>query len=206
VVTIALPPPDPRRRLRPTHLTLPSGADLFRIYDPAAPHRPGPLTFRANGPFARLDHQDPAGPPGRRGIWYGGLTLACAIVEAFDSGVVDPRTTRLARARTTRALDLLELRGRAAMRSGTVAVIAAGDHELSQAWSRYFYDDPDGVYGRIDGVHYASAHDGDRAVALNERADDALEVPTGHDAPLNDPAVLAAVRRIARSHGLLVVP
>lgn len=206
MVTIALPPPDPRRRLNPTHLVLRPGIDLFRVYDPASPHRPGPLTFRAVGPFARFDHHEGTGAAEPRGIWYGGLTLACAIVEAFDSGVVDPATKHLVRARTTRALDLLELRGRAAMRAGTVAAIAAGDHLLSQSWSRHFYDDPDGIYRAVDGVHYLSAHNSDRAVALYERAADALEVPAGHDAPLTHPAVLASVRRIARDHGLHVVP
>ena len=204
MVTIALPPPDPRRRLNPSHLVLPAGTDLFRIYDPESRHKPGPLTFRVIGPFARFDHHKGTGATEPRGIWYGGLTLACAIVEAFDSGVVDPGTKRLVRARTTRTLDLLELRGRGAMRAGTVSAIAAADHLLSQAWSRHFYEDPDGIYGALDGLHYLSAHNSERAVSLYERAADALEVPAGRDAPLTDPAVLASVRRIARDHSVLV--
>ena len=206
MVTLALPPPDPQRRLNPTHVVLPEGTDRFRIYDSASRHKPGPLTFRAVGPFARFDQHEDSGGPELRAVWYGGLTLACAVVEAFDSGVVDPATKRLVRARTTRALDLLELRGRAAMRAGTVAAIAAGDHLLSQAWSRHFYEDPDGIYGAVDGVHYPSAHNGDRAVSLYERAADALEVPADHEAPLTDPVVMASVRRIARKHGMLVTP
>ena len=108
-------------------------------------------------------------------------------------------------ARTTRALNLLDLRGRAALRAGTVTAIAAGDYDLSQAWSRHFYDDPTGINGPIDGLHWASAVNGDRAVALYERAADAVEAPPNHDAPLTDPAVLASARRIAHSHGLLVI-
>jgi RES domain len=205
VVVITLPPPDPRRRLNPVHITLPAGTDLYRIYDPASRYRPQALTFRVRGPFARMDHHEGTGADEPRGIWYGGLTLAGAIVEAFQSGVIEPGTSRLVRARTTRELDLLELRRRAAMRAGTVNAIGSADHNLSQAWSRHFYDDPDGVYGPIEGVHWASAVNGDRVVALYERARDALEVPDGHDAPLDDPAVLAIVRRIARQHSLLVV-
>jgi hypothetical protein len=144
-------------------------------------------------------------PGESRGIWYGGLTLACAVVDAFDSGIVDPRTTRLVRARTTRALDLLDLRGRAAMRAGTVAAIAAGDHVPSRAWSRYVHEDSDGRYGAVDGLH-GSAHNGDPAVALYERAAGALAVPACHDTSLIDAVVLASVRRIARQHGLLVAP
>ena len=205
MVVVSLPPPDPRRRLNPVHVALPVGADVFRVYDPVLPHRPGPLTFRVRGPFARMDHHEGTGVEERRGIWYGGLTLAGAIIEAFQLGVIRPGTNRLARARTTREIDLLDLRGRAAMRAGTVNAIGAADHSLSQAWARHFYEDPGGVYGPIDGVHWASAVNGDRVVALFERAADALEVPDGHDAALGEPAVLASVRRIARAHSLFVV-
>jgi hypothetical protein len=152
-----------------------------------------------------MDHHQGTGAEEAHGIWYGGLTLAGAIVEAFQSGVIQPGTTRLVRARTTRSVVLLDLRGRAAMRAGTVNAIGAADHNLSQRWSRYFYEDPDGIYGSIEGVHWASAVNGDRVLALYERAADALEVPDGHDAPLDEPAVLASVRRVARAHSLLVV-
>jgi hypothetical protein len=39
-----------------------------------------------------------------------------------------------------------------------------------------------------------------------ERGRDVLEVPRGHDAPLTDRAVLAAVRRAALDHGLVMLP
>jgi hypothetical protein len=205
VVVIRLPPPDPRRRLNPVHLTIPSGTDIFRVYDPESRYRPGPLTFRVRGPFNRMDHHEGTGADEARGIWYGGLTLAGAIVESFQTGVIEPGTMHLVRARTTRPIVLLELRGRAAMRAGPVNAIGSADHNLSQQWSRHFCDDPDGIYGPIDGVHWASAVNGDRVVALYERAADALEVPAGHDAPLTDPDVLGAVRRVAREHSLLVI-
>src|SRR6266536_4148763 len=114
MVRVALPPPDPRRRISPTHHTLPGGHDLFRIYDPEAPHgsRIG-YAFRWHGPHARFDHHRGTGGRERRGIWYGGRTLSCAVVEAFDIGVVDLGTKHLARARVRRDLLLLDLRGRA---------------------------------------------------------------------------------------------
>jgi hypothetical protein len=204
VVVIKLPPPDPRRRLNPVHITLPAGTDLFRVYDPVSRYKPGPLTFRVRGPSARMDHHEGTGADEDRGIWYGGLTLAGAIVEAFQTGVIEPGTTHLVRARTTRELDLLQLRSRAAMRAGTVNAIGSADYNLSQAWSRHFYEDPDDIYGPIDGVHWASAVNGAPVAALYERAEDALEVPPGHDAPLAEPAVLTAVRRVARDHSLLI--
>ncbi len=204
MVRVALPPPDARRRIGPIQQTLAAGTDLFRIYDPAPPHGPrNGKTFRWYGPHARFDHHRGTGGRERRGIWYGGLTLSCSVVEAFDIGIVEPGTKRLARARATRDLVLLDLRGNAAMRSGTVAAISAGDHSLSQPWSRYFWEHPE-RYGDVDGLFYPSAHNGEPAVALYERARDGIEVPPGHDAPLTDPAVLAAVRRVALDYGLVV--
>jgi hypothetical protein len=141
----------------------------------------------------------------RRGIWYAGLTLGCAVVEAFEIGIVEAGTKRLARLRTTRELLLLDLRGRAAMRAGTVPAISAGDHSLSQPWSRYFWEHPE-IYDELDGLFYLSPHNGQPAVALYERARDALALPRGQDAPLGDPVVLAAVRRAALDHGLVVLP
>lgn len=206
MVRVALPPPDARRRISPRHHTLVAGTDLFRIYDPAAPHGPRDgKAFRWHGPYARFDHHRGTGGRERRGIWCGGLTLSCAVVEAFDIGVVDLGTKRLVRTRAARDLLLLDLRGRAAMRAGTVAAISASDHSLSRPWSRYFWEHPE-IYGELDGLFYLSAHNGQPAVALYERARDGLEVPRGHDAPLTDPAVLAAVRRGALAHGLVVLP
>ena len=186
MVRVALPRPDPRRRISPTQHTLGAGTDLFRIYDPAALHGPRDgARFRWRGPY--------------------GLTLSCAVVEAFDIGIVEPGTKLLARARATRDLLLLDLRGRAAMRSGTVAAISAGDHSLSQPWSRYFWEHPE-IYGELDGLLYPSAHNGEPAVALYERGRAGIEVPSGRDAPLTDPAVLAALRRVALDHRLIVLP
>lgn len=178
---------------------------LFRIFDPASRVHPGPLTFRYVGPYARFDHQEGTGEAETRGIYYAGLTLDCAVVEAFDVGVVEPGAKHLARVYPTRELTLLDLRGRAAMRAGTVAAIASADHSLSQLWARYVYENPSD-YGEVDGIFYASAHNGDDAVALFERADGALYCPPDHDAPLTDPAVLTAIRRSALSHGLLFRP
>jgi len=206
MVKVALSPPDARRRISPIHHTLPAGTDLFRIYDPEAPHGPRDgKAFRWRGPYARFDHQRGTGGRERRGIWYGGLTLSCAVVEAFDVGFVDPGTKRLARARTTRETLLLDLRGRAAMRAGTVAAISAGDHALSQPWSRYFWEHPE-LYGELDGLLYLSAHNGQPAVAVYERGRDGLEVLRSHYAPLTDRAVLAAVRLAALDHGLVMLP
>lgn len=44
-----------------------------------------------------------------------------------------------------------------------------GRRKLTQAWSRYFYENPD-LYGNIDGLIFNNAHDGQMANALYERA------------------------------------
>src|SRR5437764_13489899 len=91
MVRVALPPPDVRRRISPTHHTLLAGTNLFRIYDPESPHGPRDgKSFRWSGPYARFDHHRGARGRERRGIWYGGLTLSCAAVEAFDIGLSNP--------------------------------------------------------------------------------------------------------------------
>ena len=206
MVTVALPPPSARRRIRPAHHVLRAGTDVFRIYDPKGAHGPRDgRAFRWRGPYARFDHHRGTGTRERRGIWYGALTVGCAVAEAFDIGIVDPGTKRLARAQATRDLLLLDLRGRGAMRAGTVAAISAADHRLSQQWSRYFWEHPQ-VYGELDGLFYASAHNGEPAVALYERGRDGVGVPSGHDARLTDPAVLAVIRREALDQGLVVLP
>jgi hypothetical protein len=40
------------------------------------------------------------------------------------------------------------------MKAGSVAALAkTADRELSQAWSRYFYEQEE-IYGKIDGIIY----------------------------------------------------
>ena len=44
-----------------------------------------------------------------------------------------------------------------------------GRRILTQAWSRYFYENLD-LYEYIDGLIFNNAHDGQMAIALYERA------------------------------------
>jgi hypothetical protein len=74
---------------------------------------------------------------------------------------------------------------------------------LSQQWSRYVYDNP-GTYDQIDGLIYANAHNGADAIALYERAAQALACPPERDWPLRGPVVETAIRAIAHANNLLV--
>ncbi len=199
MVLIAAPPP--ARRPRPQHRTLPEGSELYRIYDPTR-HCSGPLSFRRTGPLVRFDHHTTGG--GARAIYYAARSLEGCVVEVFgDVGVVRLGELRVANPLVERDLLLLELRGRAAMRAGTVVAVSTADHALSQQWSLYFYDNPD-TYGQIDGLIYANAHNGADAITLYERAEQALACPPERDWPLRDPVVETAIRAIAHANNLLV--
>lgn len=200
MVLIAAPPP--ARRPRPQHLTLPQGSELYRIYDPAR-HGSGPLSFRRTGPLVRFDHHE-SGSSSERAIYYAALSLEGCVVEVFgDVGVVRLGELRVANPLLERELLLVDLRGRAATRAGTVVAVSSADHALSQQWSCHFYDNPD-TYGRVDGLIYANAHNGADAVALYERAAQALACPPERDWPLRDPVVETAVRAISHESSLLV--
>lgn len=193
--------PPPRRPPRPLHAVLQEGSELYRIYDPTR-HGVGRLTFRTVGAMRRFDHHVPGSRA--RGIYYAAQTLEACVVEVFgDAGTVNLRDRRLANSLLRRELLLLDLRGRGAMRAGTVGAIAAADHRISQAWSRYFYEHPN-AYGEVAGLIYSNAHNGDDAVALYERSRGALRCPASRDRPLEDPVIETAIRQIAHDNNLIL--
>lgn len=176
------------------------GILLYRIYNPAYPG------FRFYGPLGqRFDHHEPADPPrdGPRGIYYGAPTLACCVAEVFgDRGFVQIGQEWLATVRVGRELRLLDLRRDGATRAGAVhALSSIRDSALTHAWSRFFYERVE-IYGSVDGLLYPGAHNGADAVALYERAADAIERPaaTPRLTPLAEPRtryrVLQASRRL----------
>lgn len=203
---VAAPPPE--RVPKPIFHTLPAGAPIMRLFNPAR-HNATPLSFRTYGPLLRFDHQREKGQePGEdseRGIYYAGLTLSSCLVEVFgDTGVIEPGGYRLASPLPTRDLRLLDLRGRGAMRAGTNATIAkAADRRLTQAWSRYFYEHTD-VYAEVDGLIYLGAHNDEEVIALYERAADALECPPERVADLNDRALRPVILDAAARNGLIM--
>lgn len=131
----------------------------------------------------RFDHQHlPASgncaEDPERGISYAGLTLSCCLVECFgDTGVIEIKGQQIGRIQLTRDLTLLDLRANGAMRAGSVAALAkVANRHLSQAWSRYFYEQTD-LYGQIDGISFLNAHNDEEAFALYERAQSVLICP-----------------------------
>lgn len=179
---VRIDPPPPRRSVQPVFHTLPAGTRLLRIYDPGEWNNTA-LTFRrTGGPKLRFDlHLSPEDES--RGIHYSALTLEGCVVEVFgDDGMICTGTRRLGSLLLKRNLRLLDLRGEGAWRAGTTAAICSSPlHSESQSWARYFYESD----AHLDGLLYPNAHNAADAVALFERAEEALLAE--HDLPLADP-------------------
>jgi hypothetical protein len=195
---VRIDPPPPRRVTRPIVHELDAGSRLLRIYRPE-PHGQTATGFRWIGPLERFDHHRDGVDCG---ILYAGFTLSCCLVECFgDTGVIDDQGRRLAFLVTRRPLHLLELRGRGAMRAGSVAALAStADRDLSQDWSRHFH----ATYPQIDGLIYSSAHNEEAAVALYERADPNLHCEL--DWPLDHRSLRSRILKIASDHAMEAPP
>ena len=188
---------------------LESGTELVRIFDPSS-HGATATSFRFYGPLHRFDHHSAseasgssAGPQHtptldpNRGVYYAARTLSSCVVELFgDDRLVEPGGLQVALPVVHRDLTLLDLRGSGAMRAGTVAAVSkARDRALTQMWSRHFHEATD-VYGEVDGLIYAGAHNDADAICLYERAVECLECTVdcviGLDDPLLRPTILEA--------------
>jgi hypothetical protein len=182
---------------------------LVRLFDPSR-YEATATGFRSYGPLLRFDHHlgNEDATPGEdavRRIYYAAKTLSGCLVEVFgDTGVVVLDHHHVASPILQRGLRLLDLRRNGAMRAGTKAAIAkVSDRSLSQAWSRYFYETPE-LYGDLDGLIYLNAHNDEEAIALYERAWDALECPTERIMRLDDEALRAAVLEAADDNDLVI--
>jgi hypothetical protein len=207
MVQINLPPP--LHPPDPVFSQLNQGSTVLRIFDPTR-HNTKPLTFRYYGALHRFDHQrypvsSPADDPDR-GIYYAAFTLSGCLVESRwgDTGIMDIKDEYICEIVLTRSLTLLDLRGSGAMRAGSVAALAkTGDRNLSQAWSRYFYENPQ-IYRLIDGIRYCNAHNDEDAVALYERAENALSC--NQVIRLDHPQLRPGILQVARDHNMIFVP
>ena len=86
------------------------------------------------------------------------------------------------------------------MRAGTTAAISKiADRGLTQTYARHFYERDD-LFGRIDGLLYYNSHNDDEALALFERAADALDCV--RDDSLGAPHFLRTLLAIARRNAM----
>jgi hypothetical protein len=195
-----------------THHVLAAGKRIARLYDPTSRHRPGPRSFRHNGPRLRFDHHraasdgSPANDP-KRGVYYAALTISCALVEVFgDGGVIERAQWRLALLTLRNSLQLVDLRGAAAMRAGAVAAIGALESRgLTQAWSRYIYDNT-AIYDNVHGLIYSGAHNGEDAIVLYERAIPVIRSAGQQVKRLSNPSLELELLCVAADHSMVLAP
>jgi hypothetical protein len=92
------------------------------------------------------------------------------------------------------------------MAAGTVSAVSGTTlRKISQAWGRYFYENPQ-LYGQVDGLIFSGAHNAEDAIALYERAESKLALTKVKVLELAHPELKTAIFKIAARHSLLVEP
>ena len=206
MVVVHLPPPS--RSIAPEFVTLSRNDVLIRIFDPTK-YEATATSFRNYGAVSRFDHHRNLADKldAERSVIYAGLTLSCCLVEIFgDGGIVSVKQQQLAFITLKEKIKLLDLRGSAAMVAGTVSALSSiTERYISQAWGRYFYENPQ-LYGEIDGLIFAGAHNGEDAVCLYERAKRKIASAKVEVLNLNHPDLRDSILSIAKNHSLIVNP
>jgi hypothetical protein len=204
MVEIRYPPPT--RNITPQLFELKSGTIIQRIFDPTS-YGSTATEFRYYGPLSRFDHQQGGQPKIDRGrvIIYAGLNLSCCLIEVFgDDEAIKIQQQQIAYITLKQSLKLLDLRESGAWDAGSVAAMAVdGRRILTQAWSRYFYENPD-LYEYIDGLIFNNAHNGKPALAFYERATSKLLSADVSVLDLNEPTIRETILAIAGKLNLLV--
>ena len=198
MVEIRYPPPT--RNISPQWFELKPGTTIQRIFDPTS-YGATATGFRYYGPLSRFDHQSTKNKPvvsKDRGIIYAGLSLSCCLIEIFgDDETIKIQQQKIAYITLKQSLKLLNLRESGAWDAGSVsAMVVDGRRKLTQAWSRYFYENPD-LYGNIEGLIFNNAHDGQMAIALYERATSKLLSADVSVLDLNEPTIRETLLAIA---------
>lgn len=201
--------PPPGSAPSPQIHILRAGTPLVRLFDPTK-FGATAISMRTFGPLRRFDHhrprqQVPTNDPDR-GIYYAGVKLSCCVVEVFgDTGLVRCADWHAASPLLSRDVRLVDLRGSGAMRAGSVAAVTkTPDCEMSQAWSRYFYECS--VFESVDGIVWYNAHNDEDAIALYERAAAALTCTPDRVIRLNAPDLRADLLRICEANNLILAP
>lgn len=142
-----------------------------------------------------------------RGIYYAALVdlLSSCLVEVFgDIGCVEITDHQIAMITCTSRIKLLDVRGSGAMRAGTNAALAKiPERGMSQAWSRYFYEQKE-IYPDIRGIIYRNAHNDEDAIAIYERAKDMLTCLPEKVYPLKHELFRGAILKAAEDNNLEV--
>jgi hypothetical protein len=179
---------------------LSAGSLIWRIYYRGGPFPGDWFAFRAFGPVptARFDHHLPPAHQQDRAILYAAVDGLTCLAEVFQrQRVIDRRGGRpwLVAFVLRRETTLLRLDGLWPTAAGASMALCSGPRPRAQRWSRAIYD----AYPAIEGLWYPSSMAGNApAIALYERAKDALPSQPRFHRPLDDPALLTPLRRVAR--------
>ena len=181
---------------------------LVRICYARGPHPVAWHAFRAWGPAhnARFDHHlhDASGAPrqqSRKILCCARQGITC-LAEVFQATRVVNRIDDdpyLCVFTPVRDLRLLDLTRRFATRMGASLAIHSGPRDRSREWARALYAAFD-----HDGLLYLSSMDaGAPAIALNERAEDALPAAPLSNRPLSDPLLTDVIDALTHRLGYL---
>lgn len=180
------------------------GVRIWRVYRAGGRHPVSWNTFRTHGPVAngRFDHHLlPAGDRSDRGIYYGALDAATAVVEAFqdtrtiDRAHEDPWLVALD---LQYALPALDLKGSWPTKAGASQALATGRRDIARAWSRAIY----AAYSNLHGLIYRSAMVGGATnVGIYERGVSTLPDRPVLNLPLSHPGLTVPLNRIAETYG-----
>jgi hypothetical protein len=182
------------------------GTVLARVYFSAGLHPVRWNEFRRYGPTnARFDHHLPdAQGQARvqeRAVLYGAGNATTCLAEVFQ------QTRRIDRVRDApwlavfelrRPLKLLDLSGTYPTRVGASMAINTGSRVRARAWARCFHE----AFDDLQGIYYASSmHANQGAIALNERALQAVAEHPRFNRALADDALLDVLKHAAAELG-----
>jgi len=199
------------KSLSPAIKRLPTGASLWRIYFRGGPHPTRWSEFRYVGPLdSRFDHHTVSkdGQPSlqKRGVLYAADHPTTCLAEVYQKTRTINRWYKepwLVGFELATPLELLDLTGAFATRSGASMGLMTTARSISRQWARGYY----AAYPALQGLYYPSSMHANRpAVVLNEHADASGALPAHpcfHRA-LSDPAMLTVLRNAARTVGYLL--
>lgn len=189
-------------KVSPDLRSLAAGTVLWRLYLRGGEHPTFWNTFRAFGPTrGRFDHQVPPPKVQVRWIFYSAEEGPTCLAEVFqDTRIIDraARNPWLVGFELRQSVELLDLTGTWPTRAGASMALSSGPRPRAQRWSRLIYD----AYPGIQGLYYPSSmHQNRPSLALYERAVSSLPPTPIFHRPLNDPALLPILSRVARDLG-----
>ena len=93
-----------------------------------------------------------------------------------------------------------------AMLVGTNTAIAKiGKRNITQAWSRYFYENSQ-VFGEIKGLVFGNAHNEEDTFCFYERAETKLKIAKSRSLNLNSTALQSSIQKVAKANGMFWYP